>query len=71
MKKKTLEQYLESNPGAKQHERMIRETLIALEELRALGFVDKRYELEPPYGGTRHPYVDNTRRIDRLIRKTG
>jgi hypothetical protein len=71
MKKKTLEQYLEDNPKAKQHEALIRETLKALKELRAAGFADNEYDLEPPYGGGRQPQkVDNTRRIELPIKMT-
>jgi hypothetical protein len=68
MKEKTLEQHLEENPKAKQHETVIRQTLKALEELRAAGFVDNEYDLEPPYGGSGQLQGGNSRRID-LSRK--
>jgi hypothetical protein len=59
---KTLEELLEENPKAKQHEGVIRDTLRALEKLREAGFVDNGYDLEPPYGGTRDVQDVSTRK---------
>lgn len=62
--KKTLEQYLEDNAHLRQHEAVIRETIKALKDLRAAGFADNEYDLEPPYGGRRQPVADTTRKIN-------
>jgi hypothetical protein len=53
--KRILKAHLRANPKAKKHEKVIKETIKALNTLKDTGFGNTGYRLGSAYGGTKAP----------------
>jgi len=64
-----MDEHLRANPVARQHARVIKDTLKALDDLQKAGLTPAGYELGPAYGGSRAPADQRPRKAVAQMKK--